>query len=181
MRKIKFTSGRSLIEVVIILSISIFLLYIGVATFQRFIDQQRVNAATENAVGLIQKARSLTLSSRGGSSGLYYYIDVDSYANRLVLRDQWGNSIEVLDFAGTPILIEPPVGGFYFAKSDCVPSNNDLRFERITGDAKIYGNDWESICTSNYNWFKLRLKKDASGAGPAHTIKILNTGSIQIL
>ncbi|MEK7576854.1 MAG: hypothetical protein AAB482_04145, partial [Patescibacteria group bacterium] len=178
--------GTILLERVIVVAVLVLVVYLLVVAYQKFIDQQRVNSAVENAVNLIEKARSRTLSSQGGTSGLYYYIEVDSNTNRIVLRDQNGNTIETLDLSITPVLIEPPVGApantFFFAKSDCLPSNNDLRFERLTGDAKLFdGTNWSSLCATNYNFFTVRLKKNASGVAPTHTIKILNTGNVQIL
>lgn len=186
MSKTSFMAGRSLIEVIAVISITIYVIYLGITGYQNFIDQQRVNSAAEDVVNLIEKARSRTLSSQGGTSGYYYYIYVDKNANKVVLRDQTGTTLETVDFSQTPVQIDQPAG-FYFAKSDCVAFSDDVRFERLTGDAKIYDTPapgylptWYPICTSGFNSFTLHLKKSPTSA-PSRTIKILNTGTVQIL
>ncbi|MEK7150572.1 MAG: hypothetical protein AAB783_00005 [Patescibacteria group bacterium] len=188
MKNSELTKGFGILERVIVIGISLLVMYLLITAYQKFIDQQRVNTATENAANLIQKARTLTLSSRGGTSGLFYRIQFNVASNYIELRDQNGNSIEKLDLALTPVFIDFPTTSQFKKQAECATAIppaltfDMLHFERLTGDAKIYTPPatWDSICATNNNSIIFRLKKNPTG-DPSRTIKIFNTGSIQIL
>ncbi|MEK7576855.1 MAG: hypothetical protein AAB482_04150 [Patescibacteria group bacterium] len=77
----KITSGFSLIEMVVVVSISTFLIATSINTYSNFSDRQRLNAAVEGTVSLIQKARSQTLASKENLLYSIHVEDTNSTAN----------------------------------------------------------------------------------------------------
>jgi type II secretory pathway pseudopilin PulG len=66
--------GVSILEILIVVGIVAVITAISTTVFSNFLDNQRLNAAVEGTVSIIQRARSYTLASKGNS---FYSIHVE--------------------------------------------------------------------------------------------------------
>lgn len=129
MRKSLYTSGLSLIEVVIGIVIVIILATIVAQKFSSFRQGQALSNSVDEVIAIINEARSRTLS---GENGQPYGVHLQSdravlFAGTTYVANNSTNKAVVLDSAITISSISLQGGG------------SDVVFNQITGDTNQYG------------------------------------------
>lgn len=144
----KRKNGFSLVEIVIIAGIISVVTSILTVSYKNFLNNQRLNAAVEGTVSMIQKARERTLSSRdeSGGSGKQYGVRFNissvggGLANTIQLLDKTtGNEVVDLGTAGPAEEVRFTMPGGITIQVITVPAasgnSTDVYFKRISGDA----------------------------------------------
>lgn len=136
----KRKKGFSLVEIVVIAGIISVVTSILTVSYKNFLNNQRLNAAVEGTVSMIQKARERTLSSRdeSGGSGKQYGVRFNISPTNTVQLISGGS---VVTDSGTAGPIEETTfqmaDGITLQSVTITPDpggNKDIIFKRVSGD-----------------------------------------------
>jgi prepilin-type N-terminal cleavage/methylation domain-containing protein len=127
----KYKSGFSFLEMIIVIAIIGILLAIVAPSFSNFRNRQVVRNTTEDIVALLNKARTNTLLSKNST---YYSVHLSTTSATLFTGgtyDASSSSNEVITF---DTLVTVPS-----ASVSLNGGGSDVTFDRLTGDTSQYG------------------------------------------
>ena len=148
--------GFTFLEIIIFLSIAVFLMVIIAVSFSSFHNNQELNTIVQKTTILINLARSKTLSSEGFSQyGVHFETSrVVLFRGVIFEESNSDNSVTTM-----PPLIE-------ISNINLNGGGNNLIFQKLTGK------------TENYGTITLRIKSDTS---KTKIIDIKTTGIVNVL
>ena len=169
-----------MVEILVVVSIVAFLIATMVNGYQQFTDRTRMNAAVENTITLIQKARSNTLAAKATITNApsFYGLHFDKVTEQVTMfkANKYSDASKRIETLTMPAGIE--------IKSVATSSpvnilGGDVLYERLTGNFNVgNGEALPSVGTStlSYGTVTLRSKK----TGVQKTIWLLPTGYAEV-
>ncbi len=167
------------IEIIIVVVILTVIIAMGVSAYSKFLDGQRLNAAAEGAVSLIQKAREYTLSSRENSFYSIHVEDKNAAGEKNYLQLFRANDYSLAEKrsekfsmpAGTEIT------SVHTETAISPSAGNNVTYERLSGNLVIAStNPLVATSTITVGTFTIR----SAGSGKGKNIILSPTGLIQI-
>jgi type II secretory pathway pseudopilin PulG len=187
---IKSGAGFSIIEMIIVVGIAVMVVYMVSNAFLNFLDQQRLNAAVENTITLIQKAREQTLASK---NNLLYGIHFDTNAGTAPNQNQivffQGNDYTITNHRLETLPINSPT---IIDSVNIYPLNvtglndaghgvSNIIFKRLTGETAIATTTASGFATTSLSSFsKSFIVFKSLRSGQQRSLIISPSGNVQV-